>query len=247
MIRASLGEGVWTLSLDRPDKRNAMTPAMLRALLDHLVAPPRGARCLLLRGEGACFCSGFDLEACRDDPEGVLGDLLRLLAQVIGVLRSLPMGVVVGVHAAAIAGGCALLGGADVVVADRGAKLGYPAVRLGISPAVSAATLRVGVGDGAARALLLDPGVVTAERAAAMGLVDLLANEAADVVALATQAAGTLAAKPPHAVQSTRAWIREVEGVSPDSSQAALGASLSLVGGPECRDRLARFWEGARP
>src|SRR5690606_29099547 len=113
------------------------------------------ARTLLLCGEGRVFCAGFDLDACRGEGgDDALRRLLRGLSAAIAGLRAQERPVVVAAHGAAIAGGCALLGSADVVVADAGAKLGYPVARLGISPAVSAPFLAPAVGAGAGRRLL---------------------------------------------------------------------------------------------
>ncbi len=144
MIRTETDGGVRTIVLDRPEKRNALTPAML----DDLAAGVRavtlgkgddaGVRAVLIRGEGRCFCAGFDLDLCRDDgPEqAVMKSFLAGLSDAIVAMRACPRPVVIAAHGAAIAGGCALLGGADLVVADRDAKLGYPVVRLGVSPAI---------------------------------------------------------------------------------------------------------------
>src|SRR5690606_9036453 len=87
--------------------------------------PLAGARALLLCGEGPVFCAGFDLDTCRGEGgDEALRRLLRGLSGAIAGLRAQERPVVVAAHGAAIAGGCALLGGADVVVADAGAKLG---------------------------------------------------------------------------------------------------------------------------
>lgn len=242
MIRSEVLDDVWTITLARPEKRNALTPDAMAALRGAVTTPPEGARCLLVRGEGPAFCAGFDLDACRDDPEGNLGLLLEDLSGAVVSMRSHPIPVVVAAHGAAIAGGCALLGGADVVVADRACKLGYPVVRLGISPAVSAPFLRAGVGDGRTRALQLDPGLVSGERAHEIGLVDELIDDAANVPGRARAIARTLAGKPGGSVAATRDWLAQIERVEPDVVATGLHASRSLLGSDESRQRLERFW-----
>lgn len=94
-------------------------------------------RVILLSGNGPTFCAGFDLSLCKDD-ETALDALLTGLSRVVQSLRTASQPVVVAIHGAAVAGGCALIGGADVIVATRDAKMGYPVVKLGISPAVNA-------------------------------------------------------------------------------------------------------------
>lgn len=246
MIRSELADAIWAITLARPDKRNALTPAMLADVRAALESPPAGARALLMLGEGPVFCAGFDLDACRDDPEGALDRLLADLSGAVRAMRALPFGVVVGAHGAAVAGGCALLGGADVVVADRGCKLGYPVVRLGISPAVSAPFLRLGVGDGRARAMQLDPGLISGERAHADGLVGELVDAAGDVRERAHATARTLAGKPGCAIGATRRWLDEVAPADPGIADAALHASRALVGDADSRQRLERVWRSTR-
>ena len=135
-----------------------------------------------------------------------------------------------------------MLGGADLVIADRAAKLGYPVVRLGVSPAVSAPTLNSQVLPGPARRLMLNPTLIDGTEAHRLGMVHVLVDQAADVLPSALARAQDLASKPPEALAATRAWLREVEaatsGPSTTSVDAALATSLSLAGGPEERQLL---------
>jgi len=245
MIGYRLDGHVGHLTLARPDKRNALTPDMLRDLRTRAAAAPgSGVRSLLLSGLGPVFCSGFDLELCRDALDGsAMRDLLRALSDAIATLRSLPVPVVVAAHGAAVAGGCALIGGADLAVTNRDAKLGYPVVRLGVSPAVSAPFIRQSVPDGAARALMLDPQLISGAEALRMGLVHECLDRADDVLPRAIELAGALASKPPGALSATRAWIAEIENLT-DSPVRALAASLSLAGSDEERTRIAAAFTG---
>jgi len=231
--------------LDRPGKRNALTPDMLHNIADaaDLVhAGPGKARAVVLAGEGPVFCAGFDLALCRDDQEA-MADLLSRLSRAIRSLRRLPVPVVVAAHGGAIAGGCALLGGADVVVADERAKFGYPVVRLGVSPAVTAPALRQAIGEGAARRRLLDPGLIDGREAHRIGLAHDLVPLPEDVRARAIETARTLAAKPHHSIVATKRWLNELDGSYDDEAfDAALRASLRLAGGEEERRRLAAMW-----
>lgn len=217
--------------LARPERRNALTPEMLRDLAAH-IENASDARALLLLGEGPVFCAGFDLDLCvGEDGDANLRRLLVGLSRCIVGMRNLPCPVVLGVHGAAIAGGCALLGGGDVVVAHPDAKLGYPVTRLGISPAVSAPFMAIAPGQ--ARRLMLDPGLIDGRRAHAKGLVHELHDEPA---ARAMGLAEELAAKPPHALAATKRWLHEL---APADAGQGLGVSLSLVGNDESRRLLA--------
>ncbi len=247
MIRVELNGAVASVILDRPEKRNALTPEMLASLISGVSqVRATAARVIVLRGEGSVFCAGFDLTLCQGHPDGsVMRSLLSGLSEAIEALRSQPRPVVIAAHGAAVAGGCALLGAGDVVVTNDEARLGYPVVRLGVSPAVSAPFLRLRTGDGAARERLLDPSVISGKEAARIGLVSKSVATAGEVAALAMEEARSMAAKPPTAIAATRGLIEEIEGAR-DRAWRALGVSLSLTGKDEERRLLPAVWETGR-
>lgn len=247
MIRYESSGGVAEVVLDRAAKKNALTPEMAEGLVRGIerAAVDDAARCVLVRGEGDVFCAGFDLKMCFDEA-GTLESLLRDLSAAVRAMRRCAKPVVVAAHGAAIAGGCALLGGADYVVTESGAKLGYPVVILGISPAVSAPTLERSVGKGAARERLLEPRVFGGAEALRMGLAHECAGDASACVARARAVARGFASKPPAALEVTKGWMNEVDGTDRDGEFGrALDASLSLVGSDEERVALGAMWGDA--
>jgi enoyl-CoA hydratase/carnithine racemase len=152
--------------------------------------------------------------------------------------------VVIAAHGAAIAGGCALLGGGDFVITDTHAKLGYPVTRLGISPAVSSPFLRQMVGDGPARARLLDSELIDGTAACAIGLAHECLDNADAVVPRAMDLARALAAKPSGGLRETKRWLNHLDGsCDGETIHGALHASLGLVGGAEERTFLNKMWE----
>jgi enoyl-CoA hydratase/carnithine racemase len=245
MIRQERDGDIAQIVLDRADRRNALTPEMLEHLaLAGQEAAQGGAGCILVAGDGKVFCAGFDLDLCRGSSDGgVMRGLLTRLSATIVALRALPIPVVVAAHGAAIAGGCALLGGADVVITDRGAKLGYPVVRLGVSPAVSAPFLRLAVGGGRARAGMLDPGLISGEEAGRIGLAHVVVEGPEQVRAEGVRIARDLAGKPRAGVEATKRWLNEIAAADPER---ALETSLSLAGGSEEAERLAAMWKAQR-
>lgn len=247
MIRVELQSEVAWVKLCRPDKRNALTPDMLGSLETAVRQAAAGpARAVVLCGEGPAFCAGFDLDLCKDHPDGsVMRALLTGLAGVIAALREQPLPVVAALRGAAVAGGCALLGGCDLVVTHDTAKLGYPVTRLGVSPAVSAPTLAAMLGWGPARARLLDVGLVSGREALRLGLAHESVAEDTLVEPKAGEIARALAAKPARAMHATRAWLARVEDLA-DGPWRALRASLELTGGDEERRLLPAAW-AARP
>ncbi len=242
MIRVESDNRVTVISLDRGDKRNAMLPGML-AGLKRAIEGAVDAGAIVLVGEGKVFCAGFDLKACAADPGGgTMRALLRGLWEVIVAMRAHRAPIVLGAHGAAVAGGCALLGGADIVVADRGARLGYPVVRIGVSPAVSGAFMMASIPAGGVRTRLVDTELITGERAREIGLAHELVETPQQVRGRAMEIAHGLAAKPGIGERETKRWLNELCAPVTGHAQAGLDASLSLAGGDEERSRLAALW-----
>ncbi|HED53755.1 MAG TPA: enoyl-CoA hydratase/isomerase family protein [Phycisphaerales bacterium] len=235
------GTSVALIELNRPDQRNALTPEMLRELVEAIDAQATNHRALVLAGRGRVFCAGFDLKLCKAAPDGsVMRELLTGLSKACTTLRALPIPVVIAAHGAAIAGGCALLGGADLVITNTDAKLGYPVTKIGVSPAVSAPFLWQAVGFGAARERLLLPELISGRRAHEIGLAHELVDDRNDVLDRALQRAGELGAKPPGAIAATKAWLARLEPAEQQQRiHEALETSLSLTGGEEEQRLLA--------
>lgn len=244
MIDITPDGNISIIRLDRPSKRNALTPHMLGSLVG-AVERAASARAIVLSGVGDVFCAGFDLALCRDD-DTILTQLLAGLSRAVRALREAPCPVICSAHGAAIAGGCALVAAADVAVSTPAAKLGYPVVRLGISPAVNVPLVRAAIGDGPTRTRTLDPGLIDGNEALRLGLVHELAPDPAACEARALAVARLLAAKPPHALGYTKRWMGELDGTLDAAGlDAALEASLSLVNNGEQQERLAELWSKA--
>lgn len=236
------GRALGEIVIDRPEKCNALTPAMLEAMVRgaQQLADDPAVQAIVVRSEGETFCAGFDLSLCHADGTA-LPALLRSLSKFISVLRSAPKPVVIGVQGAAVAGAAAMLAGADLVVAEAAAKIGYPVVRLGISPAVSGPTLAGAIGIGPARTRQLNPELIDAQHAHRLGWVHVLVPVVEDVQPRAQIEAAKLADKPPHAYAQTKAWLNTIDTSATANAQAAgLAASLALAGNEEQRALLAR-------
>jgi enoyl-CoA hydratase/carnithine racemase len=242
VIRIEREGHIGIVTLARPERRNALTPEMLTDLAAAFGELGEWAGSVLVRGEGPVFCAGFDLSVCRGAPDGsAMRRLLTGLDDAVRAMRACPAPVVVACQGAAIAGGCALVAGGDFAVADRGAMLGYPVVRLGVSPAVSAPTLLPRVGEGAARARMLDPGLMDGERAYRVGLVSSMVATPDEVGPAAAAVAAELAGKPRTGLRATKSWLNHLEGAG-GGDREGLDVSLALAGGEEERALLGAFW-----
>lgn len=247
MIRVEENGAVRTIRLDRNEKRNALTPRMLDELVA-AVKKAKHARVIVLEPVGPVFCAGFDLSECRDDA-GALPSLLAGLAWATATMRASPAIVIAAAPGAAIAGGCAILCGCDIVISTPESKFGYPVVKLGISPAVSAPLLRLAVGDGAARARMLSTDLIDGRAAQQIGLVHELVSSPDACIARAHELAAKMIEKPPTGLSATKSWLGEVDGsLAGNKIKAALETSLSLVGSDEQNERLTELWkaEGAK-
>ena len=243
LVKIELIDQVGVISLNRPDKRNAMVPAMLDQLNAAVLDTVTKAQALVLVGEGSVFCAGFDLKQCANDPSGeLMRALLTGLSTCVRSMRAIEIPVVLGVRGAAVAGGCALLGGADVVIADEQAKLGYPVVKIGVSPAVSAAFMLASITPGAVRSRLIDTKLLSGIEAKQIGLVHETVDDPDGVRSRAIELANTLASKPGSGVRATKQWLNEICAPMSDRAQDGLDVSLSLTGSQEEQERLAALW-----
>ncbi len=243
MIESTTHNQIATIALNRPEKRNALIPEMLTQLQDAINALDQSTKAMILVGNGKTFCAGFDLKVCAADPGGeTMRSLLTELSATVALMRSRPFPIVLGVHGAAVAGGCALLGGADIVVAESTAKLGYPVVKIGVSPAVSAPYMMASIPPGPVRWRMVDTELITGDRARTIGLVHHLVKNADAVRPECIRLAETLASKPETGVRATKAWLNTITEPMTAHAQAALEVSLSLTGSDEERTRLAALW-----
>lgn len=243
MVDLSFKDGVATLLLNRPDARNALSLEMIQSMAAALeeVEAMDGLRVLVLSGAGKCFCAGMDLKAVQDDP-GRMGDMLRQLAAFITRLRRLPVPTIARVQGAAIGGGCGLMVVCDFSITHPEAKVGYPEVDLGISPAVVAPWLIKRIGSGRARAMLLAGGTIRGEEGFACGLATHLVplEQLSDTVA---ELASKLISGAPKALSVTKQWLNELDG-SLDEEVLQRGADISadLIQGEEAQTRLKRLF-----
>ncbi len=248
LVKRDAKGDVTFLFLARADKRNAMTPVMLTQLLAELDSFSRDCAhkphsALILAGEGRSFCSGFDLKLCRTNP-GTAAELLSLLSRCIITLRGITAPTFIAATGSAIAGAAALCGGADVSIGDRGGVYGYPVLKLGLSPAVSAPFLAAKAGFGNARQMLLDVGLLTGEQAAAKGLLTQCVESPEDVIPRCLKLAHIYASKPRHAFVATKQLLQELDGLGTPEAvaehvQRALNASLQTADSSEMIERLA--------
>jgi methylglutaconyl-CoA hydratase len=203
---------VATVTLNRPDKRNAISTEMIEDLLAALGETEAGpARVVIVTGAGKAFCSGMDLEALQaiaaQSPLENLEDSKRM-AKLFRRIWSFPKPTIAAVNGPAIAGGCGIATLCDFTLAAPEAKFGYPEVRIGFAPALVSVFLRRQVGEKIARDLLLTGRILDAVEAQRIGLVtQIMAAEG--LMQAAQKQAETLLAASPSSLARTKKLLRE--------------------------------------
>jgi methylglutaconyl-CoA hydratase len=246
VLRTRNQDGVFTLTLNRPDKRNALSSELIGRLGAALETADLDGdvRVVVIRGEGRDFCAGADLaellaSAGRDAGENE-ADALRL-GDLFLRLRRLPKPAIAVVHGNALAGGCGLATACDLVVAAESARFGYPEIQRGFVPAMVLALLRRLVGEAVAFDLVSTGRILSAREAAALGMVARVAPDTeldqvtgALVRPLATGSATALAL--------TKQLFYELDGRT-FAESIRLGARVNAIARttPDFRERIERF------
>ena len=175
-VVTSLDRGIFSITLNRPDKRNAINSASVELLHQFLEQADLDAavRVVLIRGAGKDFCAGADLDellASADETSDQNEASAYRLGQIFERMRTLPKPVVALVQGRALAGGAGLATACDLVLASDTAQLGYPEIQRGFVPAMVATLLQRATGEKMALDLILTGRLLGAEEARAAGLI----------------------------------------------------------------------------
>lgn len=164
--------GVTVVSLNRPDKRNALTIELMQEIIDVVreTNEKGDQRVLIFRGEGSSFCTGLDLYEAGDLT--VAEESAHTIAQMYLEIYTSSVITMAAVHGHAIAGGAGLSSVCDYVIADENAKFGFPEVRRGLIPAIVLTFLKSQLKERDLRELFLFGHLVSADEAKQIGLVN---------------------------------------------------------------------------
>ena len=239
MIRLHHNQGITTMTLNRPSKRNALSLELIEAMHEKLDEVERddAMRVFVLAGEGRSFCAGMDLKGVIDDPVK-MKEMLRRLSEATKRIRCLPVPTIATVQGAAVGGGCGLMVVCDFAFTHPEAKVGYPEVDLGVCPAVVAPWLIKKLGAGKARAMLLAGGTMSGEQGFQAGLATHLCEQ--DALLDSVEAfANNLARGGNDAMATTKKWLNELDGsLDDDVLRRAADLSAEIIAGDEAQTRL---------
>jgi enoyl-CoA hydratase/carnithine racemase len=216
--------GVVQLTLNRPERRNALSWSLLRQL-EHaleLIAADATARVIVLGARGSAFCSGHDLAEMVGRTKAEYRELFDLCTRVMQGLRELPQPVIARVHGVATAAGCQLVAACDLAVAGEEATFATPGVKIGLFCTTPMVPLVRAVPAKAAMEMLLTGEPISAGRARELGLVNrVVPNSDLDLEIKALT--DTITGLSPLVVRTGKRAFYDIQGLAePDAYEVAV-------------------------
>ncbi len=235
------------LTLNRPDRRNALTIELLTELSTaiKLASDQPQQRVIILRGAGAAFCTGLDLKEAADHTKAHA--TAEMVANTLIGISQTRLVTIAAVHGAAVAGGAGIMSACDFVVAAEGTKIGYPEVRRGLVAGLVMTFLRRQIGERNIRELLLGSELIEADQANKIGLVNRVVPKA-DLMAEAQKFAQSVLQGAPGALTQTKRLIEELWSSSVRKDvELALKYHMQAREAEEAREGIAAFNEKRKP
>lgn len=241
--------GVAIVTLNRPDRRNALSIGLMSQLIESLeqMAGDGQTRVVILRGAGPVFCAGLDLAEAQD--RGLVERSAHCVAQTLATLRYSSLVSIAALHGGAYAGGAGLVAACDMAVAAADSQIGFPEARRGLLPALICDVLRTKVREGDLGELFLVGEPVTAQRAQAIGLVQHVVQPA-ELLSTAIRLAQGVLAGGPQTIRDTKHLLHQAYGHAPAPSGQASGSiheHLKARFSEEANEGLSAFLEKRPP
>jgi methylglutaconyl-CoA hydratase len=238
---------ITVVTLNRPERRNALTIELLTELISaiHAASEEARVRILILRGAGAAFCTGLDLKEAAD--QGKAHATAEAVANTLITISQTRLITIAAVHGAAVAGGAGIMSACDFVVATQRTKIGYPEVRRGLVAGLVMTFLRRQVGERNMRELLLGSELIDADRAREIGLVNRVVSQD-DLMSEALKFAESALQGAPDALVQTKRLIDELwwRSVKQDVD-LALKYHMEARESAEAHEGIAAFNEKRKP
>jgi enoyl-CoA hydratase/carnithine racemase len=207
-------DGVATLTLNRPQARNALSLAMLEALQKALadIAGDAASRVVVIRGAGPAFCAGHDLKEVRGHEDRAFHQkLFETCSAVMQAIIALPQPVIAQIHGVATAAGCQLAASCDLAYAAASSRFATPGVNIGLFCSTPMVALSRAVGNKAAMELLLTGDMIDTATALRIGLINQAIPDT-ELEAAVRAVAVKIAAKSPYTLKiGKQAFYRQKE------------------------------------
>ena len=250
-LQLEFDAGVATITLNRPEKRNAISFELIDDLLRALEEiASSNAMVVILTGAGKAFCSGMDLENLKSllgrTPEQTLEDS-RTMVRLFRSLYECPKVTIAAVNGPAIAGGTGLALLCDFTLAVQEAKFGYTEVRIGFVPAIVSTFLLRQVGEKQARDLLLTGRIFEAQEAVRMGLVNEIVPPE-NLMKRARELASLLMQNSPSSLRATKKLLSDHGRAALDAEiEAAMRENAGIRATADFREGITSFLEKRKP
>jgi methylglutaconyl-CoA hydratase len=234
------------LTLNRPEKRNALDDTIVRELKAALrdAADAREVRVVVIEGAGTDFCSGADLSVLQKIAQNSILENLEDTASLMELfvqIRNLSKPVVAAVHGRALAGGCGLATACDIILASESAQFGYPEVKIGFIPALVMAILRRSVSEKRAFELITNGEPITASEAERIGLINQVYPDA-DYRSKAEEYISTLARRSASAVLLAKRLLYQMDGMSYENAlKSGMDANTICRMTEDCQQGIMKF------
>lgn len=234
------------VTLNRPEKRNALNEALIDGLKSSLrrASDDASVRVVVISGAGNDFCSGADLASLQKIADGSVAENTadaRSLMELFVLMRQVGVPVVAAVRGKALAGGCGLASACDIVLASAEAQFGYPEVKIGFVPAMVMAILRRNVSEKRAFELITRGAQISAAEAKQFGLVNqVFPEEEFDSAVTAYVNRFTTVSK--SAVALTKTLLYQIDGMSfGDALDAGVDVNVIARMTEDCRAGVRKF------
>ena len=234
------------VTLNRPEKRNALNEALIAGIKNSLEKASNDAavRVIVVSGAGRDFCSGADLASLQNVADGSVAenvDDARSLMDLFVLMRQVQIPVVAAVRGKALAGGCGLASACDIVLASANAQFGYPEVKIGFVPAMVMAILRRNVSEKRAFDLITRGAEIGAEEAKEFGLVNQVFPDEDFETAVTTYVRGFEKVSK-SAIALTKKLLYQMDGMS-FGAALETGVDVNVIARltEDCQKGIARF------
>jgi methylglutaconyl-CoA hydratase len=251
-INTSQADAIATITLNRPDKRNAMHGPLIAEVIAALEIFARDeSRILLINGNGDNFCAGGDISWMQKIAAGSSDenyDDARLLAEMLYQLYHYPKPTIVLAHGAVLGGGLGLLAAADIAIAANNARFGLPEVKIGLTPSMISPYVIAAMGERLAHYYFLTGEQFGADEAFRIGLVHQIAEaEALESVGVAL--AQNMLKNSPQALRAAKQLIRFVtkQKISEELAQKTSEHLAELRVTAEAQEGLKAFLQKRKP
>lgn len=245
-ILYEIKNGAANITLNRPDKRNALNDQLINDLRDAIAAADTDdqVRVIMLRAAGKDFCAGADLSQLEKSAQASIIENIEganEMANLFVTMRKLKKPIIAAVQGRALAGGAGLASACDMVIAARSAQFCYTETKIGFVPAIVMSIARRNLGEKRAFEILATARMFSADEAAAIGFINRVADDV-DFESEVEKFAAEVASLSPSALMLTKYLLYQIDSMSFEQAVRA-GVDVNVIARltPDCQAAVRKF------